>query len=56
MHVSCLPIIGHTKATPTGRILSDSPLAAPGAKSDVYDCLVVVEVKTPFIRFVVDLL
>ena len=38
---SCLPKIGRAETTPIVRILSDSPRAAPWAKSDVYHCLVI---------------
>jgi len=41
---SCLPIIGQAKVTPIGRILSDSPAAESGAKSDVYGCLLLIVV------------
>ena len=40
---SCFHIIGQAKATPVGRILKvTQQVAALGAKSDVYDCLVCV--------------
>jgi len=38
---SCVPIIGQTQATPTGRVLKVTTKAEPGAKSDVYDCIVI---------------
>jgi len=38
----CLPIIGEAKATPIGRIGLLKVTQHPGAKSDVYDIVVVV--------------
>jgi len=49
---SCLAIIGREKATPEGRALRMTHQeAALGAKSDDYDCLVVVVVVIACIDF-----
>ena len=41
---SCLPIIVQAKATPVGYILKVTQQgAAPGAKSEVYNCLVLCD-------------